>query len=195
MIQVNLVIRHDAKQFFFETAWIGKVDLRAGSHVAADHNAVDRLRRVGHGDVNDQYLLAILAQDVPDRLATFAVCLHPRLTSTIPRLLLVFPEVIHAVHRRLHTGRERYPCRGSEWRILGLENGLTTLLGQFAKVRQFTTLDHWMENTKRQTINPQNYSAHHILLYYFLPRRSFLRSVLTTIWSSGPILNRIKQPV
>src|SRR5947209_17604625 len=101
MIQVNLVIRHDAKQFFFETAWIGKVDLRAGSHVAADHNAVDRLRRVGHGDVNDQYLLAILDQDVPDRLATIPVCLYPSIKSNILSDLLGILEYHHDVQHRL----------------------------------------------------------------------------------------------
>src|SRR5437870_11496829 len=89
IFQVDLVVWYHAVKLFLKGCRMRKVCIAARSHVSTDHDTIDGLRRIGHRHINNQYLLAILAQDIPDRLPSFASRLHMSLTSSSTFLLLI----------------------------------------------------------------------------------------------------------
>src|SRR5579884_1128389 len=106
-VNVNFVIRHDAEKLLLERGRISEFDRRAGGQIAADHDAVDGFGRVGDGNVDDQHLLAVLAQDIPDGLAAAPVRLHKgSAPADVFRAFFIGPEIVNAMPGGFEAGRK-----------------------------------------------------------------------------------------
>src|SRR5215469_9418382 len=96
-------------QFILERCRVGKITITTRRCIPADHNGVDSLWRVSGGHVNDQQRFPVFAQHIPERFSTPASCKYMRSTTCAVCLLLIVivrPEIIHAMAGRFQTSRE-----------------------------------------------------------------------------------------